>query len=259
MEKNIDMENIDFEELFTPYVPSEYNIKRREYARRKTVRFGYVIEGQEKDIENYDKASAVDFKGFVLHHRREEEGYTMKQLKEMGLYYRRPASELIFLTYKEHAEKHKKHKNTDVKEDLQRVKEIVSHFEGVVDKIDTDEWKPEWEEDPAIMCNKTLVRNFLVVLYQHNKPYTEEVLTRSIGGFAFNILTRFRVLSPWKEGIYFMNWSKNTMHPNCTFENLREDLLPKEILGLSVEDFIDALEEYGVLVDVCWGENKYDI
>ena len=33
------MENIDidFEELFTPYVTSEYNIKRREYARRKTV------------------------------------------------------------------------------------------------------------------------------------------------------------------------------------------------------------------------------
>ena len=27
MEKNIDMENIDFEELFTPYVPSEYCIK----------------------------------------------------------------------------------------------------------------------------------------------------------------------------------------------------------------------------------------
>ena len=42
-----------------------------------------------------------------------------------------------------------------IKEDLQRVKEIVSHFEGIVDKINTDEWKPEWEEDPAIMCNKT--------------------------------------------------------------------------------------------------------
>ena len=142
------------------------------------------------------------------------------------------------------------------KEDLQRVKEIVFHFDGVVDKINTDEWKPEWEEDPAIMCNKTLVRNFLVILYKHNKPYTEEVLTRSIGSFAFNILTRFRVLSPWKEGIYFMNWSKNTMYPNCTFENLREDLLPKEILGLSVEDFIDALEEYGVLSGVCWEDNN---
>ena len=253
------MENIDFEELFTPYVPSEYNIKRREYARRKTVRFGYVIEGQEQDIENYDKAKAADFKGFVLHHRREEQGYTMKQLKEMDLYYRRPANELIFLTCKEHAEIHKTIRSMNkkmTKEDLQRVNEIVSHFEGVVDKIDTDEWKPEWEEDPAIMCNKTLVRNFLMVLYQHNKPYTEEVLTRSIGGFAFNILTRFSVLSPWKEGIYFMSLHKNTMHPNCTFENLREDLLPKEILGLSVEDFIDALEEYGTLEDVCWGENN---
>lgn len=33
------------------------------------------------------------------------------------------------------------------KEDLQRVKEIVSHFEGVVDKIDTDEWKTESMKD----------------------------------------------------------------------------------------------------------------
>ena len=71
------------------------------------MRFGYVIEGQEKDIENYDKAKAADFKGFVVHHRREEQGYTMKQLKEMDLYYRRPANELIFLTCKEHAEIHK--------------------------------------------------------------------------------------------------------------------------------------------------------
>ena len=100
------MENSNIE-LFTCYVQSEYNRKRMEYARRKTVMFAYVIQGQERDIENYDKASKTNFKGFVLHHRLEEQGYTMKQLKDKGLYYNRPASELIFLTHKEHGEIHK--------------------------------------------------------------------------------------------------------------------------------------------------------
>ena len=64
-----------------------------------------------KNIENYDKAVADDFKGWECHHRLETHtsdgerrdvdiGY--KELKALGLYYNRPASELIFLTIREH-------------------------------------------------------------------------------------------------------------------------------------------------------------
>ncbi len=58
-------------------------------------------------IENYDKAISDDTQVWRCHHRLEiqDDGkiiYTAKQLEDMGLYYNRPASELIFLTLSEH-------------------------------------------------------------------------------------------------------------------------------------------------------------
>lgn len=48
-------------------------------------------------IENYDKAMA-DSKTWHCHHRKEtDEKISVKRLKAMGLYLKRPASELIFL------------------------------------------------------------------------------------------------------------------------------------------------------------------
>lgn len=43
-----------------------------------------------------------------IHHRKEDEGYSVKELVDLGLYYDRPASELIFLTKSEHASLHNK-------------------------------------------------------------------------------------------------------------------------------------------------------
>lgn len=57
-------------------------------------------------IENYDKASKDLIEKWDLHHRMEEEGYSVKELKDKGLYYGRPASELKFLTKKEHRSLH---------------------------------------------------------------------------------------------------------------------------------------------------------
>lgn len=64
-----------------------------------------------ENIENYQKAKADNFKGWHCHHRLETHtpdgerrdvdiGY--KELKALGLYYNRPAEELIFLTSREH-------------------------------------------------------------------------------------------------------------------------------------------------------------
>lgn len=68
-------------------------------------------------IENYNKAITDKEKMWDIHHRREcdDEGrtlFTHKQLKEMNLYFNRPADELIFVTrsmhWKLHREIHEK-------------------------------------------------------------------------------------------------------------------------------------------------------
>ena len=73
-------------------------------------------------IENYEKAKKDDFKGWECHHRLETytpEGerriidITKKELIALGMYYHRPAEELIFLTIKEHHEYRKGKRHTE--------------------------------------------------------------------------------------------------------------------------------------------------
>ena len=63
-------------------------------------------------IENYHEAIADEEKMWDVHHRREcdSEGrtlFTCKQLVDMNLYYKRPASELIFVTKSVHKKLHR--------------------------------------------------------------------------------------------------------------------------------------------------------
>ena len=64
-----------------------------------------------QDIENYEKALADNFKGWHCHHRlethnpdgkRRDVDITQKELIALGIYYHRPAEELIFLPRSEH-------------------------------------------------------------------------------------------------------------------------------------------------------------
>ena len=64
-----------------------------------------------ENIENYEKALADNFKGWHCHHRLETHNsdgerrpvdISQKKLIALGVYYNRPASELIFLTSREH-------------------------------------------------------------------------------------------------------------------------------------------------------------
>ena len=64
-----------------------------------------------ENIENYQKAKKDDFKGWHCHHRLETHtsdgerrlvDISYKELKALGMYYNRPAEELIFLTSSEH-------------------------------------------------------------------------------------------------------------------------------------------------------------
>ena len=64
-----------------------------------------------ENIENYEKAKKDDFKGWNCHHRLETHNsdgerrlvdIPHKELIALGMYYNRPAEELIFLTTREH-------------------------------------------------------------------------------------------------------------------------------------------------------------
>ena len=61
-------------------------------------------------IDNYQQALAEKFKGWCIHHRLEIQPdgtrVSMQELKSNGLYYGRPASELIFMRCGEHKRLH---------------------------------------------------------------------------------------------------------------------------------------------------------
>ena len=61
-------------------------------------------------VENYAAAKADDFKGWDIHHRLEiqKDGTRMskQELIDKGLYYGRPASELVFMRHGEHTTLH---------------------------------------------------------------------------------------------------------------------------------------------------------
>ena len=64
---------------------------------------------EPEKIENYGKAKKDNFKGWHCHHRKGV-GISHKELIALGLYYNRPAEELIFLPASEHDSLHQKGK-----------------------------------------------------------------------------------------------------------------------------------------------------
>lgn len=70
-----------------------------------------------ENIENYNKAKADNFRCWQCHHRLETHtsdgerrliDITADELKALGMYYNRPAEELVFMTTKEHRQLHTK-------------------------------------------------------------------------------------------------------------------------------------------------------
>lgn len=85
-----------------------------------------------ENIENYEKAKKDNFKGWECHHRLETHtsdgerrlvDITRAELIALGMYYNRPAEELIFLTIKEHYEYRKgKAKSEETRKKMSEVK-----------------------------------------------------------------------------------------------------------------------------------------
>ena len=76
---------------------------------QKTNRHKFCSEPLEL-VENYMAAKADDFEGWCMHHRREIQPdgtrVSAKELIDHGLYYGRPAEELIFMRFEEHTSLH---------------------------------------------------------------------------------------------------------------------------------------------------------
>ena len=62
-----------------------------------------------ENIENYHKAKADNFNGWNCHHRKGVD-IPREELKALGMYYNRPAEELIFIKLSEHSSLHNKGK-----------------------------------------------------------------------------------------------------------------------------------------------------
>ena len=82
-----------------------------------------------ENVENYGPAKADNFKGWCCHHRLETHNSDGKrrlvdiardELKAFGMYWHRPADELIFLTRKEHALLHKPNKGNHHSEEARK-------------------------------------------------------------------------------------------------------------------------------------------
>ena len=89
--------------------------------------FKYYCKDYE-NIENYEKAKADDFKGWCCHHRKGVYIQT-EELQKLGMYYGRPAEELIFLTVSEHQYLHKKGKKRKHMSDEAKIK-LSSSLKG---------------------------------------------------------------------------------------------------------------------------------
>ena len=90
-------------------------------------------------VENYRAAEKDDFKGWCLHHKREIENdgstKTRQELIDKGMYWNRPADELVFMTNEAHHKLHGKHpvKSTAIKISQTRLQRIAN---GEI-KVDT--------------------------------------------------------------------------------------------------------------------------
>ena len=90
-------------------------------------------------VENYAAAKSENFKGWCIHHKREIENdgstKTRQELIDKGMYWNRPADELVFMTNEAHNKLHGKHpvKSTAIKISQTRLQRIAN---GEI-KVDT--------------------------------------------------------------------------------------------------------------------------
>ena len=110
-QKTQSQEHIE-EKMIKNKLKKEETKRRQELTKKEGFQYKVYCKNYQ-DIENFEKAKTDEFKGWVLHHRLENQ-FTAKELNDMGKYFDVPAEELIFLPTKEHNGRsyiHKGHRN----------------------------------------------------------------------------------------------------------------------------------------------------
>lgn len=108
-----------------------------------------------ENVENFEKAKADNFKGWCIHHRlqtwtsdgeRRAVDITMDELNSLGMYYNRPAEELIFLTESEHQILHTKGKTLSDECKKKISEAIKGEKNGMYGKHHSEETKKKQSE-----------------------------------------------------------------------------------------------------------------
>lgn len=131
-----------------------FAIKENKMISIKKLHYKHFCKEDISLIENYDKAMADTTQIWSCHHRLETHKYkdrkreewverdgcvSRDELKAFGLYYNRPAKELIFMTESDHKKLHKK----------------GSHFSEETKQKMKDAWKKRKLECPIIVSEET--------------------------------------------------------------------------------------------------------
>lgn len=116
-----------------------------------------------ENIENYKKALADNFKGWCCHHRletwnsdgkRRAVDITAAELQALGMYWNRPASELIFLTVGEHSSLHKPSEET--KKKMREAQKGNKNALGCKRSTETRKWLSEIKKNMTAETRKKI-------------------------------------------------------------------------------------------------------
>ena len=108
-------------------------------------------------IENYQQAISDEERTWDIHHRREcdSEGRTLftgKQLIDMGLYFKRPASELIFVTRAMHLKLHRELRSNGGKIAGKSPSKIEKQSSPIIQFTKDGEFIKEWPSAHEAEC-----------------------------------------------------------------------------------------------------------
>ena len=135
-------------------------------------------------IENYEQAINDTTQTWVCHHRLEltldgEFAHNSKDLIRMGMYYKRPYYELIFLTWKDHALLHNRteYKREKTSKSLSGENNPMfgkSHTNETKDKIRKAQLGKKFEWKPRSVFGKEFYEHFGITAREDKELYRKE-------------------------------------------------------------------------------------
>ena len=138
-------------------------------------------------IENYQQALAENFKGWCIHHRLEiqqDKIVSRQQLIDQDLYYRRPASELVFMTNGEHMKLHMtgKHLSEETRKKLSESQRGKHRKEETRKKISESHKGKQFSEEHRKKLSESLSGENHPFFGKHRSEDTRQKLSQSLKG-----------------------------------------------------------------------------